>query len=132
MISKAGAVDRFEHRRVAASGSRLAVGGDTQTAGKRRGQGRKECRVQVGGDEGIEADAGRLHHARGSGVDQFLIPFTSGNSSPTSTVISSCITIRMRCALDLGRDDRQTLARARLRELEGKALNAHDTSARHH
>jgi tryptophan 2,3-dioxygenase len=48
------AVDRLEHRRVAALGVDVAGGRDAQAAGQRRGQVAQDVGVQVGRDDGVQ------------------------------------------------------------------------------
>ena len=67
------AVDRLEHRRVAALGVDVAGGRDAQAAGQRGGQVAQDVGMQVGGDQRVQRGRA-VDHARGGGVDQFLVP----------------------------------------------------------
>ena len=123
------AVDRFEHRWVAAFGIDIAGGRDAETAGQGGGEIGKDIGVQIGGNQGVERSRA-VDHARGGGIDQFLVPGDVGKFAahfqrdlvPHHHRVTLCIRFG---------DHRQMLARPRLRQLEGEALDAGHAGARH-
>ena len=121
------AVDRLEHRREAALGIDIGGRRDAEAAGQRAGEIGQDVGVQVRRDDRVEAL--RLqHHAHRHGVDQHLVPGDvreflrdlGGDLVPHHHAVA----LRVRL-----RDDRQELARARLRQPEGVAHDAGDADA---
>src|SRR4051812_19311781 len=123
-----GTVDRLEHAGVAALGIDVARRRDAKAAGERGGQVAQDVGMQVGCNQSIERGRA-VHHARGAGVDQLLVPLHVGE------VLAHCqcdfvphhhaMTLRV----GLG-DDGELLARAGLRQLEREAHDALDAGAR--
>ncbi|KAG0919771.1 hypothetical protein G6F32_015964 [Rhizopus arrhizus] len=66
-------MDRFEHGRIAAFRIDIARGRDAQAAGQRSRQVAQDVGVQGGGHDGVQRRR-TVDHARGGGINQFLVP----------------------------------------------------------
>ncbi|MNS96901.1 hypothetical protein D3C72_1312190 [compost metagenome] len=125
-----GTVDRLEHRRVAAFRVDIAGGRDAEAAGQRGGEVAQDVRVEVGGDDGVQR-LRAVDHARGGGIDQFLVP--GHVREVLCDFHGHLVPHHHGVALGVGLGDHgQQLARTRLRQLEGVAQDALHAHAGHH